>query len=320
MKHFLIIIGAFALLAVIAILSLRFFSGPEDTWLCQNGAWVMHGRPSAPMPAMFCGSPAVNETPTSSDNISPKQTGTSTVDLIRSEIKIAKPSANEIISSPLTIEGQAKGTWYFEASFPVKLIDENGEIIARGIAQAQSDWMTTDFVPFKATLSFDSGSSTIGMLIFQNDNPSGQPENEKQFGIPVHFSETEKITLQIFFGNTDLNPAASDCSKVFPVARLVSKTQSTARAALEELLSGTTAAEKTQGYFTSLNPGVKINSLTIKNGTAQVDFDEQMDFQMGGSCRVSAIRAQITKTLEQFPTVKNVIISVNGNSEEALQP
>jgi spore germination protein GerM len=45
-----------------------------------------------------------------------------------------------------------------------------------------------------------------------------------------------------------------------------------------------------------------------------------MDYQMGGSCRVTAIRAQITQTLEQFSTIKNVIISVNGSVDEALQP
>ncbi len=27
----------------------------EDTWLCQNGQWVMHGKPSAPMPTNSCG-------------------------------------------------------------------------------------------------------------------------------------------------------------------------------------------------------------------------------------------------------------------------
>jgi hypothetical protein len=321
MKHALIIVSAFALITAIAIFNLRFLSGPEDTWLCEKGEWVMHGRPYAPMPEIPCGNPVINKASTSSDNISPKQTGISTADLIRSEIKIAKPLANEIISSPLIIEGQAKGTWYFEASFPIKLIGENGEVIAHGIAQAQSDWMTTDFVPFKATLNFDSGSSTIGMLIFQNDNPSGLPENEKQFGIPIRFNSAEQTQVKIYFGNTDLDSKdSSNCNLVFPVQRSIVKTPTIARATLEQLLSGTTDAEKIQGYFTSINPGVKINSLTIKNGTAKVDFDQQMDYQMGGSCRVAAIRAQITKTLEQFPTVKKVIISVNGNTDEALQP
>ena len=53
---------------------------------------------------------------------------------------------------------------------------------------------------------------------------------------------------------------------------------------------------------------------------AYVDFDEQLEFQVGGSCRVSAIRAQIIQTIKQFSTVKDVIISINGRTEDILQP
>jgi putative hemolysin len=27
---------------------------PEDTWICKNGEWVKHGKPSAPMPSYPC--------------------------------------------------------------------------------------------------------------------------------------------------------------------------------------------------------------------------------------------------------------------------
>ena len=69
------------------------------------------------------------------------------------------------------IEGQAKGFWFFEASFPVKLVDEDKKNLAQGIATAQSDWMTTDFVPFRAELKFDSAKQKAGFLILQKDNP-----------------------------------------------------------------------------------------------------------------------------------------------------
>jgi spore germination protein GerM len=65
---------------------------------------------------------------------------------------------------------------------------------------------------------------------------------------------------------------------------------------------------------------VRIQSLTIENGVAKVDFDEQLEFQVGGSCRVVAIRVQIIETLKQFPTVNSVIISINGRTEYILQP
>ena len=51
-----------------------------------------------------------------------------------------------------------------------------------------------------------------------------------------------------------------------------------------------------------------------------VDFDAQLEEGMGGSCRVSAVRAQITETLLQFSEARNVVISVDGRIEDILQP
>lgn len=130
----------------------------------------------------------------------------------------------------------------------------------------------------------------------------------------------ESMTVKVFFGNSILDPEVLDCQKVFPVERKVPKTLAVAGAALEELLKGPSASEKEQGFGTSINPGVKIQKLTIEDGVAKVDFDEQLEFQVGGSCRVTAIRAQITQTLKQFSTVQNVIISLDGRTEDILQP
>lgn len=91
------------------------------------------------------------------------------------------------MTSPFTLTGSASG-WYFEASFPVQLKDEQGKVIAEGPAQAQSDWMTSDFVPFKITLTFPAQQAgSKGTLILHNDNASGLPENDKSIEIPVTF-------------------------------------------------------------------------------------------------------------------------------------
>jgi len=137
--------------------------------------------------------------------------------------------------------------------------------------------------------------------------------------IPENSRKVEYMTVKVFFNNDKLDPEFS-CNKVFPVEREILKTEAVGRAALTELLKGPTDAEKAQGFFTTINPGVKIQSLTIENGLAKVDFDEQLEFQVGGSCRVSAISAEIRETLKQFPTVDSVIISINGRTEDILQP
>jgi spore germination protein GerM len=142
--------------------------------------------------------------------------------------------------------------------------------------------------------------------------------------IPVIIIFSQKkigiITTNIFLGNLEKNPQAQDCKLVFPVQRKIKKTEQIARATLEELLKGPTAEEKTQGYFSSINDGVKINNISLKDKILQVDFDERLEEGIGGSCKVALIRSQITETLKQFPTVSKVMISINGRTEDILQP
>lgn len=103
-------------------------------------------------------------------------------------IRVDFPRPNQTVQSPLTVKGKARGSWFFEASFPIVLTDWDGRIIAEGIATAQDDWMTSDFVPFEAVIPFVTDPnvySNRGALILRKDNPSGLPEHDDAFEIPV---------------------------------------------------------------------------------------------------------------------------------------
>ncbi len=102
-------------------------------------------------------------------------------------ITVDSPQPNDTITSPVHIEGQARGYWYFEASFPVKLYDADDNLIVSSAAQAQSDWMTEDFVPFELDLTFPTPATATGKLVLEKDNPSGLPENDASIEIPVTF-------------------------------------------------------------------------------------------------------------------------------------
>jgi hypothetical protein len=107
---------------------------------------------------------------------------------LEDKISLFTPLANTVITSPLIIKGEARGPWFFEASFPVFLTDWDGLIIAQGIAQAQGDWMTTDYVPFTATLNFTKPSyGATGSLILKKDNPSGLSQYDDALEITVKF-------------------------------------------------------------------------------------------------------------------------------------
>ncbi|PIZ76504.1 hypothetical protein COY05_00900 [Candidatus Peregrinibacteria bacterium CG_4_10_14_0_2_um_filter_38_24] len=107
--------------------------------------------------------------------------------LTTQSITVTRPIANEEISPPISIEGTAKGTWFFEAVAPVKIVDEKGLELGSGSLQAMGDWMTEDFVPFKGKISFDKKTSKTGFLIFEKSNPSGLKENAEEFKLPVNF-------------------------------------------------------------------------------------------------------------------------------------
>lgn len=237
---------------------------------------------------------------------------------VSQEVVVESPKPGELIESPLIVKGEARGYWFFEASFPVKLVSGDGDVLGFSIAQAKGDWMTADFVPFESTLEFKSSGLSEGVLIFEKDNPSGLPEHGGSFTVPV-LLKPETIKVKAFFNNEKLDPEFT-CVKVFPVEREIPKTLATARAALEELLKGPTDEEKSEGFSTNINSGVKIQKLAIEKGIAKVDFDKQLEFQVGGSCRVAAISHQIMETLKQFSTVSSVVISVDGRTEDILQP
>ncbi len=113
-------------------------------------------------------------------------------------ITLLTPVPQGVVSSPLTIAGQARGQWFFEASFPIVLTNWDGLIIAEGYATAEGDWMTTEFVPFTAELTFTSPFTTTspefmqrGSLILHKSNASGLPEHDDALEITVRFAATE---------------------------------------------------------------------------------------------------------------------------------
>lgn len=102
-------------------------------------------------------------------------------------IKVESPAPLSTVNSPVIIRGIARGQWFFEASFPVSVVGLDDKEIGHGVAQADGEWMTTEFVPFTATVDFSKGTQKTGKIILKKDNPSGLPEHDDSFEIPVNF-------------------------------------------------------------------------------------------------------------------------------------
>ncbi|MES2436641.1 MAG: Gmad2 immunoglobulin-like domain-containing protein [Patescibacteria group bacterium] len=184
----LVIIVLFIVIAVLSIILMfdigrkapeRYLSVANFEECAKAGYPIMESYPSR------CSTP---DGKTYTQNVS-----TSTITIATStkssNVRMATPRPEELVKSPLKIAGSARGTWFFEASFPVQLVDANGTLIAQGPATAKGEWMTTDFVPFEASLVFTNPTTATGTLILKKDNPSGDLARDEEHRIPITFSK-----------------------------------------------------------------------------------------------------------------------------------
>lgn len=194
-----------------------------------------------------------------------------------------------------------------------------GTVLAVAPAQARDEWMTDSFVPFEVVLTFQAPGTQAGLLALENSNPSGLSQNAAQVVIPIRFTDSAPRMTAVRAYFTSSAFGQGECGAVWPVPRAIESTRADPAAILSELLEGPTRAERERGFLTNIPQDVRIQSVRVEDGTAYADFDSTLD-RAAGSCRVVAVPAQIERTLLQLPTVEAVVISVEGDSEPALQP
>lgn len=129
--------------------------------------------------------------PAATSTITTSSVATSTIESPINDLGIIidQPKPEESFSAPFAVTGKARGKWFFESSFPLKIVDEQAKVLGTGVAIAQSDALTENYVPFVGFMEFSPeekpASGTKAFLIFTNDNPSGMPENEISTTVPI---------------------------------------------------------------------------------------------------------------------------------------
>jgi hypothetical protein len=156
------------ILFIIAIVVLAIIGG---------GAWFLtHQLPLSPQTS--------TTTPTGNIGNPPPAAFTYT-NATKDNVVVDSPAPGATVGHAITVIGKARGNWYFEASFPLSIEDPVGHVIDQTPAQAQGDWMTTDFVPFSGTLMIPPNYSGPAIIIIHNDNPSGDPARDASVSFPV---------------------------------------------------------------------------------------------------------------------------------------
>ena len=146
------------------------------------GAWFVTGRDATPEPQTNPeGKPSQVGPSTPPPPIVKATYDNATEDMI----VVTTPLPGATSSRIVEVEGRARGNWYFEANFPIEIQSPEGDVLVRIGVQAKGPWMTTEFVPFSASLTLPPNYHGPATLILRNDNASGLPEYDRSVSIPI---------------------------------------------------------------------------------------------------------------------------------------
>jgi hypothetical protein len=91
---------------------------------------------------------------------------------------------NQTISGIYKLKGEAQG-YMFEGSFPMVILTPTNEQVWQGTGEmnGQGNWMTTEPVPFHATIDTTKLQNGLYTLVLKQDDPSGENKNLKQLSV-----------------------------------------------------------------------------------------------------------------------------------------
>lgn len=234
-------------------------------------------------------------------------------DFAKSNIMVRYPQDGATVGLPLKIQGEGRE---FESTIRYRVKTASGSILADGATIAGAPDMG-QFGQYLVSPPLNLIKTTPVLIeVFANSPKDGAEIDKVTHNATI---DPALRALEIYFGNSQSDPK-SECDKTIPAIRSIVKVEKIGTASLRELLKGPTDEEKTLGFLTSIPSDAKLQTFTIDGMEGRPDFTAELDKGVAGSCRVSAIRAQIEKTLLQFSTVQTVRISVEGRTKDILQP
>jgi hypothetical protein len=151
--------------------------------------------------------------------------------------------------------------------------------------------------------SVEEGSSTVtGSTTLEAPPPTTTAEDGQTAPAPG------VVTYQVWFHGLE---------GLFVTYRTETATPRVGSAALEALLEGPEDFEQGYGLATSIPEGTQLLGLRIEDAIAHVDLTSEYE-SGGGSLSMRMRLAQVVYTLTQFPTVKGVLFSLDGEPIEVL--
>lgn len=237
--------------------------------------------------------PAATET---TETTATTQTATQTAEL--TETLAAEPLEITIervdIANPVVIAGRART---FENNVVLRVRDARGKLMKETFTTATGEM--GQHSPYRGTvwLTRDPG----GRITAEALEYSAKDGSERSL-----VKEQRAFTVELI--EATLRVPNKDCTGLVTEKRRVPKSVAMARLLVEMLMDNPVFPK-----------GSAVNSVNLRDGVLTVDFNERLQ-NVGGSCAAQMIRASVTETLEQLPTVKRVVITAAGSEKLALQP
>ncbi len=142
------------------------------------------------------------------------------------------------------------------------------------------------------------GSGQPPTVVQPGEKPGTKPETPKP---------AEKVTIKLYYPDEEGEWLVGVPATFAAEGRY--------QAAVEALTAGT----EEKGLIGIFPPGVKVRSVTVKDGVATVDFSRELiDKFVGGSTGEEMLVFSLANTLTEFPEIKKVRITVEGNRPDTI--
>lgn len=224
---------------------------------------------------------------------------------------IASPIPNSPINLNSNIKGSAK---YGSGYFYYKVVNRRTQSVY-GDGKLKLDKKTGAYSDFSLSVGLNGALDLLDQdaidISFSDSSNILSAKNKMTVSYIYNGGLSSKIKIYISSGK-------SDCGSVVPVERLVNAARSPIRSSVEEVIKGPSDTEKSRGYFSPISNLSSIRSLDLRSSVLYLDFTKNILESLVNPCDIATARAEIFQTVKQFPDIKTVVISVDGNLKNPL--
>ncbi len=126
-------------------------------------------------------------------------------------------------------------------------------------------------------------------------------------------SQTAESRMKIYFLRVD---ERTERVSLVPVTRLV-KGEASLEKALGELIKGPNSIERSKGILSAVPSNIRIRGISVKNGVAEIDFNDAVERNAAGSILISRLD-QIVYTATEVAGVHSIAIKINGKRKQVF--